>query len=174
MFDAIETERLIIRPYRPDEAPLLHSIIGDRRVIFWATRSFTFPEAERWLAEILAMPDGLGWWPVFRREGPHEGAHLGHVALQRLGDSEDIEIAYHFHVDAWGRGYATEAARAALDYGFRALGLERIVAIALPVNARSIRVIDKLGLEPIGTRMHHELEHREFALTRAEYLARSP
>jgi ribosomal-protein-alanine N-acetyltransferase len=170
MIPPIETARLTLRPYRPDEGPLLHRLMADHRVIFWAKRPITPAETEAWLEEILALPDGLGWWAVFPRDGER---HLGHVGLQPLGKSADIEIAYHFHADAWGQGYATEAARAVLDYGFRELRLDRIVAIALPTNRRSLRVIAKLGLPETGMRLHHGIEHREFALARASYLDRS-
>jgi RimJ/RimL family protein N-acetyltransferase len=170
MIAPFATPRLALRPYRPDEGPLLHQLMADHSVIFWAKRTITPPESEAWLRDILALPDGLGWWAVFAREG---GRHLGHVGLQPLGKSRDIEIAYHFHADAWGHGYATEAARAVLDHGFREAGLDRIVAIALPTNHRSLRVIEKLGLPEIGTRLHHGVEHREFALTREAYLARA-
>jgi RimJ/RimL family protein N-acetyltransferase len=168
MSEPILTPRQLLRPYRADEAPLLHALMADLRVIFWAKRPMTLAEAEDWLREIDPMPAGLGWWAVFRRG---DGPHLGHVGLQHLGDSRDVEIAYHFHVDAWGQGYATEAARALLDHGFRVLGLDRIVAIALPTNERSLRVIAKLGLLPAGERSHHGRVHRAFALAREPYLS---
>jgi RimJ/RimL family protein N-acetyltransferase len=168
MLEPLVTPRMILRPYRPDEGPLLHAWMADHRVIFWAKRTITPAESEAWLKEILALPDGLGWWAAFSRDGGER--HLGHVGLQRLGKSADIEIAYHFHVEAWGQGLATEAAEAVLDHGFRGIRLARIVAIALPTNQRSLRVIAKLGLPFVGMREHHGIEHREFALTRAAYL----
>lgn len=168
MIEPIQTARMSLRPYRPGEAPLIHELMADHRVIFWAKRAMTPAESAAWLSEILALPDGLGWWAAFRTG---DERHLGHVGLQPLGKSPDIEIAYHFHVHAWGQGFATEAARAIIDHGFRRLGLERILAIALPTNAHSLGVIERLGLAETSARMHHGLEHRQFALTRAAYLA---
>lgn len=172
MPDVITTERMILRPYGPDEAPLLHALMSDTRVIFWAPRPMTTAESERWLADIHATPDGLGWRAAFARESDTETRHLSHVGLQLLTGGPDIEIAYHFHVDAWGKGLATEAARAILDHGFHQLDLERIVAIALPTNERSLRVIAKLGMPFIGERDHRGRAHRQFALTRDAYLRR--
>jgi ribosomal-protein-alanine N-acetyltransferase len=67
------------------------------------------------------------------------------------GHGPDVEVAYLVRHDRWGRGYATEAAAAALGVGFGALGLERIVALAWPENDASRRVMEKIGMRPAGT-----------------------
>jgi RimJ/RimL family protein N-acetyltransferase len=114
----------------------------------------------------------MGWWAVFNKGQAGDGsAFLGQVCLQRLRDSELIEIAYHFVPEAWGRGYATEAARALLDYGFRNLQLDQIVAVVLPDNKPSERVIHRLALPYIEDRMHAGLTHRFYALSREAYFS---
>jgi RimJ/RimL family protein N-acetyltransferase len=88
---------------------------------------------------------GFGWFRV-----GHEGAFVGLVGLSRLdfdaGIVPGVEVAWRLAFDAWGRGYATEAARAAIDDGFLRVGLDEVVAITTPGNARSLRVMERLGM----------------------------
>ena len=68
----------------------------------------------------------------------------------------EVEIAWIFGRQYWGKGYATEAARACLDYGLGELGIERIVAIIFPENAPSIRVAEKLGMTCEGLARYYD------------------
>lgn len=170
----IKTERLTLRPYRPGDAALIHRLISNLRVFFWRTEPGTRTEAEERLAQSLKAhcEKGLGWWAVFRNgRGDDPAAFLGQVCLQPLRGTGYIELGYHFLPDAWGHGYATEAARALLEYGFRALRLDRIVAVAMPDNEASLRVIQKLGLSYIEDRMHAGSVHKLFALSREAHLS---
>ncbi len=171
----IETDRLTLRPYLQGEAALIHRLIGDIRVFFWRTEPGTLAEAEDRLANSLASisDTGLGLWAVFAKRRKDEGsAFLGQVFLQTLRDSHEIEIGYQLMPEAWGNGYASEAARALLDHGFRELELDQIVAVSLPDNKPSLRVLQRLGLPYIEDRMHANIEHKYFALTREAYLSR--
>lgn len=171
----IETERLTLRRYRSLDAALIHRLTSDSRVFYWRTEQGTLSEAASKLAAILASfrDTGIGWWAVFPKGcANNQGAFLGQVGLQPLPDSDFIEIAYHFTPEAWGNGFATEAARAILDHGFRMLHLEQIVAVALPDNEPSLRVIHRLALPYIEDRIHADLKHRFYALSRAAYFSR--
>jgi RimJ/RimL family protein N-acetyltransferase len=64
----------------------------------------------------------------------------------------EIELGYDLHPDAWGRGLATEGARAVMQHAFGPLGLERVVAVVKPDNIASQRVLEKAGLKRSGTR----------------------
>lgn len=86
---------------------------------------------------------GYGRWACVLRG---EGTMVGFCGLKRLPERGETDIGYRFHPDYWGRGLATEAARASLRYGFEVLGLETIVALVLPGNAASIRVLEKLAM----------------------------
>ncbi len=164
------TERLLLRPYKPDEAHLIHSITSDLRVMFWRKEPGTLEEAELILAEKLRFYDEMrmGFWPVFLRE---TGEFLGQVALQPLPETGEPEIGYHFHVAAQGKGYATEAASCLLHHGFMDLELDRIVAVILPGNHPSHAVMKKLGLPYVGDLMKSDQLHNYFALDRPDYLA---
>ena len=89
---------------------------------------------------------GFGIWAVEELES---GRLVGRVGLSyhRLWPS-DPEVGWKLDPDVWGRGYATEAGAASLRHAFETLGFERVVSIALPQNTASIRVMDRLGIEP--------------------------
>ena len=165
----IRTKRLVLRPYKADEADLLSRIIRDRRVFFWHEGRITERDVHEVLLRSIALrPQGLGWFAAFTRD-----AHLfvGDAILQPLSETDEIEIGYHLVPESWGRGYATEAAAAMLDYGFKALKVPRIAAVVLPENTRSQRVLERLGLPYIEDRIHADHLHRYYALSRADYLA---
>jgi RimJ/RimL family protein N-acetyltransferase len=158
------TPRLALRPWSMDDADAFHAIWGDPEVIWWGAAA-TFEESraglERVLAREAAWPEGVRWFAVMPRDG---GEILGDVLLQPAKFADGIEIGWHFRRDAWGHGFATEAARRVLRYGFDDVGLERILAIVATTNARSLRVVDKLGLAFVEALEYAGLPHRLFAI----------
>jgi RimJ/RimL family protein N-acetyltransferase len=90
-------------------------------------------------------PPQFDLWPVVERA---TGAVIGHCGLtdKEIEGREEIELVYVFAVAAWGKGYASEAARALLAYGFGDLGLQRIVALVEPENTASAHVAVKAGM----------------------------
>lgn len=129
----------------PEDAAEHRELI--RRRILGLTRPGAF-----WHVEDAARPGFLGWCGLFDLEA-----------------SGLIEIGYRYVRAAWGRGVATEAARAVLDYGFRVLELDPIVAVAHPDNAASQRVLEKIGLRRAGTAHHYGQAVEFFELARADY-----
>ena len=95
-----------------------------------------------------AYAPGLGVWASVERES---GRLAGTLILKPLVEGPEIEVGYHLARWAWGRGFATEGARALLRYGFETVGLDRIVAVVHPDNGASLRVIERLGMNPRGT-----------------------
>jgi ribosomal-protein-alanine N-acetyltransferase len=90
---------------------------------------------------------GFGEWVV---EIPGEASFIGAVGLEHVGYDAHftpaVEVAWRLARPYWGRGYATESARAALDYGFEQLGLDEIVALTVPANWRSRQVMERLRM----------------------------
>jgi ribosomal-protein-alanine N-acetyltransferase len=101
------------------------------------------------------------------------GRVVGEAGLQLLEGGADVELGYTLSRAAWGRGYATEAARAVLRWAFAGLGLERVVAVADPSNSASLRVLDKLGMRRLGTRYCYGAEMVEHALSLRQWRARA-
>ena len=97
------------------------------------------------------------------------GRVVGEAGLQVLDGGPDVELGYTLSHAAWGRGLATEAARAVLRWAFAGLRLERVVAVADPANAASLRVLDKLGMRRLGTRHCYGARMTECALSLGEW-----
>ena len=150
----LRTERVVIRPYREDDATALHEVFGSPEVMKWTPSppSKDVAETAQRLARAMAFtarqPPGMGLWAV---ELNDTSEFLGQVGLFPVeGKGPEVEVAYELAPRVWGRGYATEAARALVDYGFGELGLRRVVALILPDNARSRNVASKCGLNLEG------------------------
>lgn len=167
----LETERLILRGWEPGDLPAFRELAGDPRVMRfigsgspWADvqiRSF-LERQRRQLAEL-----GYCMAALVRRE---DGVLVGMAGLQPLGSTADVEIGWWLRPDQWGRGLATEAARALVRFGFEEAGLARIVAIALPENAASLAVMERLGMRRSGRHTGHELGLRDPDVTVVRYV----
>ncbi|MBI5930852.1 MAG: GNAT family N-acetyltransferase [Chloroflexi bacterium] len=90
---------------------------------------------------------GFGLWGVVVKE---TGKFIGHCGLQVIQETQEIEVAYAFGKNYWGQGLGTETAHASLRFGFEELGLERIIAIAVPENTASRRIMEKNGMKYEG------------------------
>ncbi len=156
------TERLLMRPWHVEDLAAFHRIFGDGRVIWWGPEPHSEASARR-LVTVIEEQDtplpGLGQFAVVERTG---GRVVGNVLLKPASFEEGIELGYHFSFDAWGHGYATEAARATLQHGFARLGLDRVVAAVAQSNARSLRVVERLGMRRVGTIEQAGLPHYVF------------
>jgi RimJ/RimL family protein N-acetyltransferase len=155
-----ETDRVILRPWRLDEADRLFDIHRRMEVARWidgqpmAERAEAEPIIQRMLAQLAADPR-FGCWAVAERASR---LPAGSVLLEPVPNGRgEIEIGWHLHPDSWGRGLATEAARALLTWAFRS-ELEEIWAVTHPENRRSARVCQKLGMRLLGTTLlwYHE------------------
>ncbi len=150
----LSTPRLDLRQRREADLPALIEMESDPEVMRFVggTRPGE-PEVHR--REFLErmrkdFGPGLGYWNVFPKGEPDH--FMGWVCLAPLPGYRDIEIGYRFKRAFWGRGYAGEACQACLDYAFGELGLREVVAVAHPENARSHRVLAKLGFAAAGLR----------------------
>ncbi|MCC7072507.1 MAG: GNAT family N-acetyltransferase [Deltaproteobacteria bacterium] len=89
---------------------------------------------------------GMGWWTI-EAEG---GEPVGTVGVFRRESRPDLEMGWMIHQAHWGKGYAPEAGRAALEHAFRNYGVDRVIAFIAKGNAPSIRVAEKLGMRCLG------------------------
>jgi RimJ/RimL family protein N-acetyltransferase len=156
----LATPRLEIRPWAPDEAEAFHDIWGDPEVIFWgAAKDLAASRAamERVTARCAGQPWPIAWHAVVERSS---GSIVGDVLLQPAPYAPgDLEAGWHFRRDAWGRGYATEAARALIDEAFARLPVERLTCVIMPSNQRSQRVAARVGFTRVGPIVHANLPH---------------
>lgn len=140
----IETDRLRLRGFHAEDLPAHRAEVDDDAAVTWAHVRLPLADSLRRWADRLDgwQRDGLGMWIVELRA---TGKIIGHAGLQPLPGTDDVELGYYLGRSAWGQGYATEAARAILRFGFEERGLKRIVAVVRPENAASRHVLEKLG-----------------------------
>ena len=148
------TERLMLRPAWPEDAAALAAAIGHDAVARMLTRvphPYTAVDAHAWIMAPCAPAE-----PRFLIETLERGAPvlIGGIGLSDAVDGA-ANLGYWLRTDAWGRGYATEAARAVLDLARHALPLTRLTASHFADNPASGRVLRKLGFRPTGTAELH-------------------
>ena len=167
---AIETKRLRLRSFTPDDLDALTVInsdpvamrhIGDGKPI---TREETQKRIHRYLEHW--REHGFGLWAVDLKA---EAAFIGFCGLQMIPKTNEIEVGFRFSPRYWGRGLATEATAATLEYGFERLEIDRIIGLAHPENVASQRVLEKIGLRYIKEAEYYDTIVRYYVLTQKEY-----
>jgi [ribosomal protein S5]-alanine N-acetyltransferase len=149
--EVIETERLVLRPFRLTDAPRVKALAGDWR-IYETTLSIPHPYeeemAEAWIAthQSCFYEGQAVVFAVCLRGGRLVGA----IGLRRVGSFNRGELGYWIGADYWNRGFCTEAAKAILEYGFNALGFHKISALHFDGNHSSGRVMEKIGMSCEG------------------------
>lgn len=144
----LETERLLLRRLTPDDAAFMLELVTDPSWIeFIGDRGLkSVDDARAYIVDRYVADyerHGFGLYLVALKETDEP---LGICGLIKREALDDVDVGFAFLPRHVGRGYATEAARASLEHGWRDLGLRRIVAITTPSNRRSIRVLEKVGL----------------------------
>ncbi|ALK97275.1 hypothetical protein AB595_11660 [Massilia sp. WF1] len=159
----METQRLILRPFTLDDAEAWLPLITLPEIVRYTgdTPVASVDEA-REVLRTRPLRDyavhGYGRMAVIEKAS---GRLIGFSGLKYLEDLHEVDIGYRFLPDCWGKGYASESAGVLMEHGRRVHGFRRIVGMAHPDNAGSIRVLDKLGLrferlldpEPDGVRL---------------------
>ncbi|MDM4761420.1 GNAT family N-acetyltransferase [Galbitalea sp. SE-J8] len=180
---SLTTDRLTLRPFTPDDADFVLD-------------TYSRWEVQRYIGRVPRVladrEEALGLITRWRAIGEHpvhgvwlavdtaSGERLGTLLLKDIpasgtdrAPSGDTEIGWHLHPDAWGRGIATEGARAVLARAF-AGGLDRVVAVTHPDNLASQRVAERIGLRSLGlSSAYYDTECALFAADRAESAAAS-
>lgn len=146
---AIRTRRLILRRWRDEDLAPYAELNADPRVMEHFPSVLARQESDAQAARIRKHWDdhAFGLWAVEIAGG---APFVGFIGLQHVPFEAPftpaVEVGWRLAHDAWGHGYATEGARAAIEHGFGALGLREIVAMTVASNARSWRVMERLGM----------------------------
>lgn len=166
----IETERLRLRMFRPEDLDNLAGMLADPDVMRYVEDGQPKDRevADKALHSIIAHwgRHGFGRWAV---EDKVSGEFVGFGGLRSLFGTP--EVVYHLARPHWGKGYATELGRASLQYGFRDHGFDRIVAIVKPGNAASIHVLEKLGLRFEMQTSYYDMEVVQYSIMANQWSA---
>ncbi|HZQ95516.1 MAG TPA: GNAT family protein [Candidatus Sulfotelmatobacter sp.] len=149
----LRTTRLTLRPYVEADIPELLPLVGAREVAATTLRiahPYTERDARAFL-ELTKDPDKV-WLAITLRGDGHQ---IGGIGLRIDQQHQHAELGYWLGVPSWGQGYATEAGREMLRYGFEELRLHRIFASHFKHNAASGRVLQKLGMRHEGCQREH-------------------
>jgi len=142
----LETERLILRQFREEDFEAYAEACGDAEVMRYIGEFRPMDRANAWRSMAMQLGHwqlrGYGMWAV---EEKATGRMVGRVGLWKPEGWPELEVGWMLHRSCWGRGFATEAGRAALEAAFRVLGVDHVVSIIHPENAASMRVAERLG-----------------------------
>jgi len=145
----ISTPCLLLRPWREEDLEPFAAMNADPRVMQFLPKALTRAESEAVIERNRRRIErhGFGVWSI---EAPAVAPFVGRVGMSvfeaDVPFAPCVEIGWRLAFDHWGKGYATEAARAALDFGFATLALHEIVAFTVPANVRSRAVMERLGM----------------------------
>lgn len=143
----IETPHLLLRAWEPGDAQAWFDILQEEDILkyFPNPRPPARERAEAYIEHHLAQWEqfGYGHWAVATRA---DGRVVGWSGLEYLPELGETEVAYLLSRGVWGRGYATEAARATVRFGLERRGLEAIIGLVHPENAGSVQVLKKCGM----------------------------
>jgi [ribosomal protein S5]-alanine N-acetyltransferase len=143
----LETSRLIVRRFAPEDLPALAKIHADPDVMRFIGGVRTVEQVRARLADFFEAYDRVGFskWAVVLRSSGELIGRCG-PSIESIDGIDEVEVGYTFAKDVWGKGFATEAAEAAVRYCFDVLGRTRVIALIDPANEPSQRVARRLGM----------------------------
>ena len=166
----LETERLIIREHVLSDAPFFFTLNSNYNVVkYTGDSSFKLiEEAEKIVQYVINQykENGYGRWLVAEKE---TGNPIGWCGLKFHTDTKETDIGYRLLESAWGKGYATESAKACIDYGFKHFNLNRIIGDAMKENTASINVFKKLGMTYLKDSLLYNIESVVYELKKENY-----
>jgi RimJ/RimL family protein N-acetyltransferase len=154
----ITTERLYLTPFAPAHADALFSMNTDPDVMRYLGDPQTRDETEAGIVRVQARWDtfGYAWWTIFLKD---TDTIIGAACLQNLAHKQDapLEIGWRLMTAHQGKGYATEAGQAAIDYGYEKVGVDYLCAVTDPENIASQKVMQRLGMRYVGIQTHYDV-----------------
>src|SRR6267142_161318 len=167
---SVETARLLLRMFRPDDLDSLAALVADRDVMRYVGHGepASREEADTALKSIILHWEthGFGRWAVIDKA---TRSFIGFGGLRSLLGTP--EVVYHFAKSHWASGLATELARASLRYGFEEHRFDKIVAIAKPENVASIHVMEKVGMHYDKHTSYYDIKVVQYEIKQVEFAA---
>lgn len=148
----LETERMVLRQMVWGDQPAISEMLQDPEVMYAWEHAFADVEVDEWIAKRIAeyaAYGNFGYWAVILKETSTLIGQCG-LTMQDAGGRRVLEVGYIFNKKFWHKGYATEAARAAVSYAFHTLRADAVYSIIRENNGPSIRVAKRNGMRPVG------------------------
>ena len=165
----LETKRLLLRKWTDADCDALFEILRDTEVVRYLAdgKPFSMEKVKEFLAwaESYERENGFCRWKIIEKSS---GEIIGSCGFARPHGTEEIELGYLFAKNRWGRGYATEIAAAASDYGFKKLGFREIIAMTDVENTASQRVLEKIGFTSRGIEVFNGEESLVFVKIKSD------
>ncbi len=166
----IETARLYLRQFTPEDLDELYCIYSDPEVMKYIGKGIRTREVTE--IALYAMlqcwqQNNFGMWALVHKI---DSKMIGRCGLCFLDKTSEVELGYALNKAYWNQGLATEASRASLNYGFKILQLDKIVAIARPENIASQRVMQKVGFKYENNARYYETDVVYYSISRSQYL----
>lgn len=166
----IETERLFLREFTIDDAQLLIDLNSNSNVTRYTGDGpvESVAKAKEILETIIfpQYPNKIGRWAVHLKS---TNEFIGWCGLKFIEELNETDLGYRFFEEHWGKGYATECAKACLAYGFNTLEMKEIVARAAIDNTNSVKVLEKVGMKFEKEAIEHGDKVYKYRLTAAQY-----
>lgn len=147
----LETPRTYLRELTPNDSSYFYQLNLDEEVIKY-TGDMPFAsieEAQKFLENYTHYKlHQYGRWAVIEKSS---NSFIGWCGLRYINQTNETDIGFRFFKEYWNKGFATETAKAVIDYGFHTLQLRRIIGIVMKQNTASIQVLKKIGMQKIGT-----------------------
>ena len=156
----IETDRLHLRYLCLDDVNAMHSYLGDAETMKYYPAPYSRDFIRQGIEKNIERYEryGYGLFGVVLKES---GEFIGDCGLvwQDLPGGPELEVGYHFNRAHWGYGYATEAAKACIDYAFRNVGVDHVISLIRPENEPSRRVAERNGLRVVRQVVWKDILH---------------
>ncbi len=182
----IETERLYLRQWQASDFPIFAAMNADPEVMKYFPKLLSAKVSDIIASKCqqLIEDNGWGFWALSLKEGSNKNdAFIGFVGLNQthadMSFAPCVEIAWRLRKDFWGQGYATEAARASLDFAFSELALDEVVAFTAVINKRSQLLMKRIRMTDTQNNFYHPAlesnhllaEHVLYKITRQQWQA---
>jgi ribosomal-protein-alanine N-acetyltransferase len=170
----IETNRLLLRHFTPNDIEELYQIYSNPELFKYMVNEISSDKFLLWKQTIAIINSiMLNWqkyhfgvWAIVDKK--HQNL-IGHCGFKFLENTTEVQIGYLLKKSYWGKGLATEAASAALKYGFEIAHLEKVVAVAKPDNIASRRVMEKLGMNYEKDAYFYKNHVVYYSMTRSQF-----
>lgn len=165
----LETQRLTLKTSTTENFSNVFSLLSDPEVMRYVGNGpRTENEIQIGLDKMIKHQEkyGFSFCDIFKKDSGEFIGRAGLIHLAMNEDQDEIEVGYQLHKKYWGHGYATEITKALIEWGFKHLQLEFIVAVIQPENIASQKVLEKSGMIYIGKTNYYDREVSKFKIVK--------